>query len=167
MALIEIEDNNGKLDAILKFLNIAYDYDKNPDPPISIFGDREPGERPLYDIRIGVSFDQNVSYISEVPLILKKLKRDKYITSRKVDENQSAYNMFCITFEGRIFIENGGYAQKKLNDENERSRIRRLERITFAISIAGAIFAGSILVIELFRFCFDFPFARICACVPK
>jgi predicted transcriptional regulator len=85
-------------------------------------------------IKLWITDDNNELKISEINLIkvLKKLLKDEYIDTRKRNDNTDEYS---ITWEGRLFILNGGYmgdlGQKNAlmtSSQNNESAIRALTR---------------------------------------
>jgi hypothetical protein len=54
-------------------------------------------------------------YEKEIFEILLKLQKDGYITSEKIDGK----GKYASNFDGRLFIDNGGYTTKALKDAND------------------------------------------------
>jgi hypothetical protein len=80
-------------------------------------------------------------YTKEIFEILLKLLKDGYVTST----NNSGHGSYVSNFDGRLFIDNGGYTEEKnrrIADENisvqNEKRIIRNERLL----IQGTWFAG-------------------------
>ena len=75
---------------------------------------------------------------SELLLILNKLKQDKfieienreikYLTAPDTEEIITIELYFSITFEGRLFNQEGGYTRKKEKEDVEINRLKTLEQ---------------------------------------
>jgi hypothetical protein len=87
-------------------------------------------------------------------IILKKLCADKYVAIQKwvseamsIDDKRIEQQTYYITFEGRVFMENGGYT----GEQRRKTRKQRLESVqTWAIAI-GTGFAGIYAVVEIIK----------------
>lgn len=84
---------------------------------------------------------------SELERMLIKLRDDKYLQmwsgyplkeDGQKDIGQDLITYWSITFDGRLFIEQGGYAQAKINAaQNERRIIQNEQWLIFATFFAG------------------------------
>lgn len=63
-----------------------------------------------------------IGYEKEIFEILLKLRKDGYITS----DTESGHGSYTSNFDGRLFIDNGGYQVKALKEANE-ALLNRLE----------------------------------------
>lgn len=85
---------------------------------------------------------------SELERMIIKVRDDKYVQmypdyplspDGKKDMKNGLLNYCSITFDGRLFYENGGYTKESLNKDAENARIKSNERaillLTFVLSI--------------------------------
>lgn len=73
-------------------------------------------------------------------IILKKLKKDKLIDSMKLKDgiNNSEYEVYFITFEGVIFIKNGGYTKQRKRE----SFSQNLQKVQTWVILFGSLLAA-------------------------
>jgi hypothetical protein len=109
-----------KLDTVLKIIAVKY--------PTGV------GEQYFYKTLRSV-FDEVKKLIpnaelSELVMILNKLIKDEYAEMMKetafgtIDEKE----YYSITFEGKLFLQQGGYQIKEIEDKNNRMRMDELEK---------------------------------------
>jgi len=122
-----------RLDYILFYLN----HDERPDTILEIEQNLKWAE---YDIMVD----------KEINIILDKLVKDGYVLQqqRKAMEEHKWVEKgteYYISFEGRYFVEKGGYRQQDLDKEQERKiknqRLRRADLKDLILTV-GAILAG-------------------------
>jgi hypothetical protein len=108
----------------------------------------------------------------ELQRIIIELRDDKYIQMYpdyplKPDgtkEMGKGLLTYCsITFNGRLFWENGGYAQQKINDDSERIRVENIEISQLELGeklnlVTAWIACGTIalVLVELVRLALDY-----------
>jgi hypothetical protein len=120
---------------------------------------------PYEEIKINKKLLEVSGNDSELERIILKLRDDKYLQMwgdypLKEDGTKDTGKQFVsnlsITFDGRLFIEQGGYTQAKINvDQNEKRIIRNESRLVYATFFAGL--AGFSLVFwEMYKtFCLN------------
>ncbi len=92
----------------------------------------------LMEISMGLKKEKTEIENSELLLILNKLEQDKFIevenreakhtTAPDKEEIITIESYFSITFEGRLFNQEGGYARKKAREDIELNRLKTLEQ---------------------------------------
>jgi len=121
-------------------------------PPKKIFGPLEKLDRVitylnenlvrpvhnLNEISEGLKKEGTETELSELLLILNKLNQDKFVaienreikhmTAPDIEEIITVELYFSITFDGRIFSQEGGYTRKKEKEDVEVYRLRTLEQ---------------------------------------
>ena len=132
---------NEKLDAVLNILN----HDNRPSLIHEDFMEKL----------------KNKISINELDLILEKLERDLFLIEKPTfyDGNPkdiTPRKVYHITWEGRLFIENGGYVQKNINESisleiqnNEIQRRIRNDRFLVRGTIWVAIGTIGLLIVEI------------------
>ena len=112
----------------------------------------------LDEIHMGVS-TQIKSDDNEIGLILKKLDKDGYVITHAGDKfdintKSTAYvNQFCITFDGKIFLKQGGYNLEDIRFREQNKRLekleidqrenqRNMEKLTFWIAVGAIVASG-------------------------
>jgi hypothetical protein len=87
---------------------------------------------------------------ADIKAILKKLNDDHYI----IDAANGSFTIFAISFDGKLLKENGGYVQKKINDESvlrlRDSRDKRLSNGTVYLAIGTFL----LMVWEILKTCY-------------
>lgn len=66
--------------------------------------------------------------IFEMELILNKLNKDAMLESFEFKEQFGQKNKYRITFEGRIFSQNGGYQKKYLDESSQNTQATALQK---------------------------------------
>lgn len=102
-------------------------------------------------------------YYDEAEIMLTKLESDGYAESKVERSLRSTLTesfKYKISFEGRLFIQSGGYAQKLIRDDAENKRIERLEtnqqkyeRFVFWLTLTvavGTVFQALLAVADLY-----------------
>jgi hypothetical protein len=90
----------------------------------------------------------------ESRIILKKLCADKYIAIQMwesepeyIEQPPNEFETYYLTFEGKVFIENGGYT----GEQKKKARKQILEATqTWAIAIGTAL-AGIYAIVEIIK----------------
>ncbi|ASU35374.1 hypothetical protein [Mucilaginibacter xinganensis] len=93
---------------------------------------------------------------NEISLILKKLDKDGYVTTFAGDkfnpdtETTSYINQFCITFDGKIFLKQGGYNLEDIRFREQNTKLETLKsdqikRDEFLKTLTIWIAVGSVL----------------------
>jgi len=89
--------------------------------------------------------------------ILLRLEMDKYVYTT-VDPNN--FKRYYSTFDGRIFLAKGAYKQQQLDEEQKRTELSRIERITNRNNtfltygtIFGSVVALGLLILEILKYC--------------
>jgi hypothetical protein len=126
-----------KLDTVLLYLaNLRIPYQELNDA--NIFSDL---------IHNNQELAEQETFARELIAILNKLAQDGYVNiskeisngPKRISGEPNYMNLYSITFNGNVFIENGGYAKKYFNDENDRAladgRDRRLSNGTVYLAI--------------------------------
>jgi hypothetical protein len=70
--------------------------------------------------------DTGVDFWGELISILRKLEKDEYIYIRGGLWGDGT-NIYLITFEGRIYLEQGGYTQQRIKENAENIRLNKIE----------------------------------------
>ena len=92
----------------------------------------------LNEISDGLKKEGTETELSELLLILNKLNQDKFInienrqikhiTAPDIEEIITIELYFSITFDGRIYSQEGGYTRKKEKEDIELGRLKTLEQ---------------------------------------
>ncbi|MEI8280656.1 MAG: hypothetical protein WCG87_12930 [Bacteroidota bacterium] len=114
----------------------------------------------------GDVFDQS-RYENEIEGIVQKLEKDNYITSYKKETSRvwsidpTKEKIYRITFEGRVFIQQGGYSAENESKMAGEQRLRDAERNARAIQITtliltlfvalGSIVAATYYFLEIWK----------------
>ena len=118
---------------------------------------------------IGIFINKSEQTISEneIYLIIDKLYKDEYIsyyeTNNKVDKLFAAYvldrNYYYITFEGRVFLKEGGYVQKEKDKileravyESEFNRRKWIDRLIVFGTIFAGLGASALVIWEMYKY---------------
>lgn len=103
-----------------------------------------------------------IEYADELMQILQKLKKDEYIFIQDVTASHDFFqiNSYFLSFDGKLFIESGGYTQAIINENAENKRVEALEhsqratsnRMTYLTIIlaVGALIAAIYYLTELY-----------------
>lgn len=131
-----------KMDAILSFLSTWK------------WGALADGEIYGHIVKKHRELDGQANFGSELLRILRKLEKDGYVytVERKSDIFKTVVTKYCITFEGELFSQIGGYKQQIINDGSENTRLEKIESaatanrktvtaLTWIIAIGTAIAA--------------------------
>lgn len=147
---------NEKLDAVLRYLND--EYTKSFIKPITVgttttfaISHNKVGYfKNKQQISIGVSFGESAEHIDELSLILEYLEEVEHYIAR-LGKDKDPYTVYRIIYEGKVFIENGGYAGRA-KAEKWRNCNQNIQTLTLTV---GTILAGiggvGILVIEIYK----------------
>lgn len=93
---------------------------------------------------------------------VEKLVREGYVTeeeqpiishSRTMGVRERTAFAYFISFEGILLKESGGYMQKARNDFSTENRLKRVENVTFWLTVfvaIGAISQGVYCLVELY-----------------
>lgn len=102
-------------------------------------------------------FDKSLEDI-DVGRIVDKLIKDERVEKRVVGSEF----LYFITFDGKVFLEDGGYRQRAINDVSESTRLERMERaqteyqtntILLTIILAvGALIPAAPYLIKLLKY---------------
>jgi len=97
-------------------------------------------------------FDNNSKELFE---ILLKLEKDNYIDKQIGSPNSKYYS----TFEGQMFLTKGAYKQNQSEEEQNRAKINRIEKITIRNNnvltygtVCGSLIAFLLLFLEIFKY---------------
>lgn len=103
----------------------------------------------------------------EIDQILNKLLKDGYVIydndGRQIDFINSEYIKVLITFEGKLFHQQGGYNQKLINDSYESNRLERIEKVQLVLTIILAVSAFVAAVYYLVDLYWRYGWFRFCS----
>ena len=103
-----------------------------------------------------ISPEDDEGYV-DLSMILDKLLKDGYIRYKYPTQDgklltESKDWLYKINYDGKQFIESGGYVQQKINEENENEKFLKMEVRSLRISFWVAFGAIGLLVWELIKF---------------
>jgi len=105
---------------------------------------------------------------NEVSLILGKLEKDSFIVKQElpIHDVRSAKMVnvyhFAITFDGKIFLKQGGYSLEAIRLSEQNKRVEKLESDQMAIqtniqTLTFWIAAGAIIAAAYYLYCLIIP----------
>ena len=139
-----------KLDKVLEFINSI------ERPHFRTFGELQ---SELSDAKIDLGV-----YSKELDLILDKLELDGMIRVELVDRDSNflkpgRIKRYYPSFNGVVFIQNGGYVRKVTKLAIEKEQVKLLQKQTHRYTFWTAFGAVSIVVIEIVKlFTQDYPY---------
>lgn len=108
--------------------------------------------------------DGQQNFGSELLRLLRKLEKDGYVYTIQSEgfPSRKIVTKYCITFDGELFNELGGYRQQIINDGTENARLERIEHeasvnrktvtaLTWIIAIGTAI-AAIYYAVEIMKY---------------
>lgn len=88
---------------------------------------------------------------ANIELIIEKLLADKYIEQKSViSEQNTSIDIYSITFEGRLFLEQNGYAGQKLDKERLTTMAVRQHEIYVKVYWLTVVLAFATAVAALY-----------------
>jgi len=139
--MYEVENLIDKLDAVLIFLSLRGSE--------SLFT--------AFEIRESVT-GFLIEEMDDIYSILKKLVKNEYVEFHDIS-SMRRHPQYSITFEGKVFTEQGGYRQKLMNEssenirlvkiENAQKQFRRVQNVLLTIVAAGTLIAAVYYIMEI------------------
>ena len=141
----------------LEIIDITLGYLFNKFHESTDFNSKPTFSKTLSDLKeILPNFDRD-----ELELILDKLRKDGYINFSEFGSSSTMHQMdtrYIITFEGKMFHEQAGYMQQKINADAENIRVEKLEisqqTLMGKLNVVTAWIAGgtiALVLVELWK----------------
>jgi len=113
-----LRDKLNRIDTVLTYLN----HDKKPSETFVNVRDA-----------LGIKADDDSKYKS-LAAIIDKLIKDGYLTLSYAEQGgvqviKPSYELYSISYDGMLFIEDGGYTQKFIDDINTRIKTERYAKV--------------------------------------
>ncbi len=143
---------NEKMDAVLQSMNMKYDR------LVASHSNAYINRIEMLTVikfrgKENITWDEYVEneQVKELDLILKYLE-DKSMISSRVNENLSLLDNkeYCITWKGKVFIENGGFDAKSIQKNLEGRRVQISHALTWILAV-GVVPASVYYLIEILK----------------
>ncbi|MFS4484382.1 hypothetical protein ACKGJY_15290 [Hyunsoonleella sp. 2307UL5-6] len=136
-----------KLDAVLNYLN--------------------DNRKPAYHYGYGLPNNYTKpkgTYLSSQDIlnVLDKLERDNMVRMKMMgDGNGNDVEHYCISLDGEVLLQDGGYSQKLIDDRNKKDKVeqdlrisQRNEKTVKNASVAAVIVAAFVFAFQIYEFLF-------------